>query len=330
MQDRSQISTTPPLPGPDLVAGINAALGTIATDFAGGNDPANIAGPYMTWADTANGLIKRRNATNTAWVTVGELYQPSQPIFSAALIPTSDRGPITVVGIGPMEWDNSLNMYIPIRIKNFRTIATNTSVLIPSTRIFVQGCGGGGGGGGGAGFVGLQAQLHGGGGGAGQSTLWVPVATTPQEVLDVQIGAGGSAGSGGAVGGAGGAGGNGGPTRLMRGATALVNLDFGRGGGGALAGGPAPGGVGYPAGQWGQGCQEVSTSSSLWLSAGSGASSLFGIGALGPTALSEGANGTAGTGYGSGGSGGCSPVSNSGAAGGAGGQGRPGVLMIAW
>lgn len=55
-------------PGLEVVQDVNKALDTIATDFAGASDPAALAGPYMTWADTGNMLLKRRNAAGTAWV----------------------------------------------------------------------------------------------------------------------------------------------------------------------------------------------------------------------------------------------------------------------
>lgn len=61
-------------PGIAVVQDVNKALATIATDFAGPDDPAALAGPYMTWADTANGLLKRRSESNTAWVTEFRLF----------------------------------------------------------------------------------------------------------------------------------------------------------------------------------------------------------------------------------------------------------------
>lgn len=67
-QEAIAVSTTPPLPGLQMVQQVNAALQTIATDFAGPDDPAALAGPYMTWADTGNNLLKRRNSAGSAWV----------------------------------------------------------------------------------------------------------------------------------------------------------------------------------------------------------------------------------------------------------------------
>lgn len=67
------VSTTPPLPGLQLVTEVNDALETIATDFAGATDPASEAFSYSLWADTATGYVKRRNAANSAWDIVARI-----------------------------------------------------------------------------------------------------------------------------------------------------------------------------------------------------------------------------------------------------------------
>lgn len=76
MQENTQVQTTPPLPGPTLVDQVNKALQTIATHFAGSNDPASIAWPYSIWADTGNGRLKMRNAAGTAWIDLCPLETP--------------------------------------------------------------------------------------------------------------------------------------------------------------------------------------------------------------------------------------------------------------
>lgn len=98
------ISTTPPLPGLQMVQQANSALETIATDFAGSADPAGNAGAYMTWADTANGVLKRRNAANSAWVVIGSLFDRGATVYPADGIPTADQGDILVQGAGRMRW----------------------------------------------------------------------------------------------------------------------------------------------------------------------------------------------------------------------------------
>lgn len=63
--------------GAEVRAQMNNALQSIVTDFAGANDPAEMtpsnAFPYCTWLDTNNNLLKRRNNTNTAWLSIGTL-----------------------------------------------------------------------------------------------------------------------------------------------------------------------------------------------------------------------------------------------------------------
>lgn len=76
MQENTQVQTTPPLPGPTLVDQVNKALQTIATHFAGSNDPASIAWPCSIWADTGNGRLKMRNAAGTAWIDLCPLESP--------------------------------------------------------------------------------------------------------------------------------------------------------------------------------------------------------------------------------------------------------------
>lgn len=106
-QEAVQITTTPPLPGLQLVQDMNKALETIATDFAGSTDPAAMAWPYSTWADTGTGSIKRRNAANSAWVIEGRLLRAHLPMYAPADVPALDIGPIYIIGKGPAEWDTS-------------------------------------------------------------------------------------------------------------------------------------------------------------------------------------------------------------------------------
>ena len=80
------ISTTPPLPGTQLVDEANAALEAIATDFAGPTDPAGDAVAYSTWADTGTGYMKRRNSANSAWDNIGRIVPTIQENASGELV----------------------------------------------------------------------------------------------------------------------------------------------------------------------------------------------------------------------------------------------------
>ncbi|NSX15972.1 tail fiber protein [Cupriavidus taiwanensis] len=53
-------------------ADLNAALQAAASQQSGSSAPTTTY-PYQFWADTANGVLKMRNAANTAWLTVGLL-----------------------------------------------------------------------------------------------------------------------------------------------------------------------------------------------------------------------------------------------------------------
>lgn len=78
-QEAIQITETPPLPGPKLVQDINKALLALGTDFAGADDPAAFAKPFMTWADTGSTpkMLRRRNEAGTAWVAEALLFEES-------------------------------------------------------------------------------------------------------------------------------------------------------------------------------------------------------------------------------------------------------------
>ena len=56
------------------------------------------AWPFMTWADTANMLLKRRNAANTAWVVEGALF-----VRSVRATGDSMSGPLSIATDGQTD-----------------------------------------------------------------------------------------------------------------------------------------------------------------------------------------------------------------------------------
>lgn len=60
--------------GAAVRSAINNAFNSIVTNNSGSGAPSTTYA-YMFWADTANDLLKIRNAANTAWITVGRLSQ---------------------------------------------------------------------------------------------------------------------------------------------------------------------------------------------------------------------------------------------------------------
>ena len=125
-QSEIQVTTTPPLPGTQLVAEVNDALETIATDFSGATDPAADAFAYSLWADTNTGDLKRRNAANSAWVTIGRIY-PAVTELSTGNVGIGDTNPaykLTVAGTGS---DHQL------WVRNTGTSASDDAILLVQT-----------------------------------------------------------------------------------------------------------------------------------------------------------------------------------------------------
>lgn len=65
--------------GATFRADINAVLAAILTANSGSTAPTTTA-PFMFWADTANSVIKQRNAADTAWVTLWTLGGQPLPV----------------------------------------------------------------------------------------------------------------------------------------------------------------------------------------------------------------------------------------------------------
>lgn len=64
-------STTPP--ATDIQRIIDGFL-TLRSNWSGASEPAGADQvAYMFWADTTSGLLKQRNAANSAWITIGTL-----------------------------------------------------------------------------------------------------------------------------------------------------------------------------------------------------------------------------------------------------------------
>ena len=60
--------------GAAVLAAINAAFDSLASNNSGAGSPAKTY-PHMWWADTANGVLKQRNATDTGWIARGPLAE---------------------------------------------------------------------------------------------------------------------------------------------------------------------------------------------------------------------------------------------------------------
>ena len=70
---------------------INAALAAIASNNSGATEPsAKFA--YMWWPDTTSGLLKIRNADNSAWVTIGTLADANLGLLPSSTIGSTVQG----------------------------------------------------------------------------------------------------------------------------------------------------------------------------------------------------------------------------------------------
>lgn len=87
----------------------------VATDFSGAEDPASVenshVAPYMRWADTGSGWLRRRNVANDGWVNEQRLHRASLSIFGADEVPDQNVGPICIAGRGYAEWDSTKGGY---------------------------------------------------------------------------------------------------------------------------------------------------------------------------------------------------------------------------
>lgn len=82
-------------------ADLNSHLQAIVTNNSGATAPTTMF-PYMWWADTTTGLLKQRNAANSAWITIGTLA--SANLGLAALSGAAFTGTVssTAGDINPM------------------------------------------------------------------------------------------------------------------------------------------------------------------------------------------------------------------------------------
>lgn len=128
-QEAIQLRTTPPYPGLQMVLDANGALATIATDFAGASDPAGFANAYMTWADTANNLIKRRNAANTEWIQEQVLLRAHVPSMPLAELPSQNIGLIFVPGDGFYQWVSGAYAKSDLSFSVISTLKTQAAAI---------------------------------------------------------------------------------------------------------------------------------------------------------------------------------------------------------
>jgi hypothetical protein len=90
---------------------LNGALAAIASNNSSATEPSP-AYAYMWWSDTTTGLLKIRNAANTAWVTVGTLANTNLGLLASAGTLTAALGSASTPGI-TFTGDLNTGIYSP-------------------------------------------------------------------------------------------------------------------------------------------------------------------------------------------------------------------------
>lgn len=86
--------------GASFRSDLNSALGAIVSRNSGATAPSTTFA-YMVWIDTTAGVVKRRNAANSAWIidsTIDETFVLSRS--SNTILDESDRGKVLIATAG--------------------------------------------------------------------------------------------------------------------------------------------------------------------------------------------------------------------------------------
>lgn len=126
--------------GSTVRADINAALAAIVTQNSGSSAPSTTFA-YQMWADTTAGLLKIRNAANSAWITIGTLASTNLGLASlsaAQSFTAAQRG--TVVALtdaSSIATDLSLGNNFSVTLGGSRTLANPTNITAGQSGVIV-------------------------------------------------------------------------------------------------------------------------------------------------------------------------------------------------
>jgi hypothetical protein len=129
--------------GAEVRARINNAFQTVSTDFAGATDPSamtpSCAYPYCTWIDTSNGLVKKRNAANTAWIDIGTVDITTGEIFLFDVY--GQRGAIAISTNFTLTLLDANKLVVANSANNLTITLPNEPTQYTSYKIFNKGTG---------------------------------------------------------------------------------------------------------------------------------------------------------------------------------------------
>lgn len=113
---------------------VNAALNAIATANSGATAPTTTFA-FMWWFDTANNLLKIRNSSNSAWVTVASLaagtwipYRAGSAIGTGALLITDTNTSLTANSDANVATQKAVKAYVDAQISALAALAFQSDI----------------------------------------------------------------------------------------------------------------------------------------------------------------------------------------------------------
>jgi hypothetical protein len=108
---------------------VNNGLAAIVSQNSGATLPSTTYA-YQWWADTTTGLLKIRNAANSAWITVGTLADANLGL--ATLASPAFTGNVTINAQGDLRLaDSDSSNWVALHAP--ATVASNITLTVPST-----------------------------------------------------------------------------------------------------------------------------------------------------------------------------------------------------
>ncbi len=114
--------------GATVRADLNNALAALVSLSSGATAPTSVFA-YMPWADTANNLLKQRNAANSAWVTIATLGESYGTLGTAAEWTAAQNFNATSLADGAtINWNLDTDQVTQVTLGGNRTMAAPTNM----------------------------------------------------------------------------------------------------------------------------------------------------------------------------------------------------------
>ncbi len=114
--------------GATVRADMNSALAALVSLSSGATAPTTVFA-YMIWVDTANNLLKQRNAANSGWVTIATLGETYGTLGTAAEWTAAQNFNATTLGdAATIDWDLDANQVTGVTLAGNRTMAAPTNM----------------------------------------------------------------------------------------------------------------------------------------------------------------------------------------------------------